>query len=67
MSHIDESEKRRILGTNAAALYDFDLEALAPLAAEHGPTVEELAQPLEELPPNPNSALLRAAPTARVA
>jgi predicted TIM-barrel fold metal-dependent hydrolase len=67
MSHIDEEEKRKILGANAAKLYDFDLDALAPLAAKYGPTVDELAQPLEELPPNPNSALLRATPAARVA
>jgi hypothetical protein len=31
---------------------------LAPLAAEHGPTVEEVATPLTELPDNPNEALL---------
>jgi predicted TIM-barrel fold metal-dependent hydrolase len=67
MSHIDEDEKRAILGGNAAELYGFDLDALAPLAAEHGPTVEELAQPLEELPPNPNAALLRGTPHERVA
>jgi hypothetical protein len=51
----------RILGENAAKLYDFDLEALAPLAREYGPTVEELAQPLDRLPDNPNEALKRAA------
>jgi len=33
-------------------VYDFDLEALAPLAAEHGPTVEEIAVPLDKLPKN---------------
>ena len=54
----------RILGENAAELYGFDLEALAPLAAEYGPTVEEVAEPLRELPANPNAALLRAAETA---
>lgn len=67
MSDLDVAEKRRILGENAAALYDFDLDALAPLAAAHGPTVEELAVPLDELPPNPNSALLRSAPARQVA
>jgi hypothetical protein len=67
MSHIDEAEKRKLLGENAAKLYGFDLDALAPLAAEYGPTVEELATPLEEMPPNPNSALLRANPAAHVA
>jgi predicted TIM-barrel fold metal-dependent hydrolase len=34
---------RRILSDNAADVYDFDLDALAPLAAVHGPTVEDLA------------------------
>lgn len=67
MCDLDEAEKRRILGENAAALFGFDLDALAPLAARYGPTVEELAQPLDELPPEPNSALLRALPPAQVA
>ena len=49
-----------ILAENVARLYDFDLEALAPLAARFGPTVDELAQPLEQLPDNPNEALLKA-------
>jgi predicted TIM-barrel fold metal-dependent hydrolase len=39
----DPATVRRILSENAADVYDFDLDALAPLAAEHGPTVEELA------------------------
>jgi predicted TIM-barrel fold metal-dependent hydrolase len=60
-SDVDEPEMRRILGENAAQLYDFDLEALAPLAAECGPTPAELREPLTELPENPNGALLRAA------
>ncbi len=67
MSHIDEAEKRKLLGGNAAQLYGFDLDALAPLAAQYGPTVEELAIPLEELPPDANMALLRAAPDTVVA
>ena len=49
----------RILAGNAAELYDFDLDALAPLAEQYGPTVEEIAQPLDDLPDNPNEALLR--------
>ncbi len=60
-SEVDEPEMRRILGENAAKLYDFDLDALAPLAAEHGLTVSEIQEPLLELPENPNGALLRAA------
>jgi predicted TIM-barrel fold metal-dependent hydrolase len=59
MSHIPENEKRKLLGGNAAALYGFDLEALEPIAARHGLGVDELAEPLHELPANPNSALLR--------
>jgi predicted TIM-barrel fold metal-dependent hydrolase len=55
----DPTELKRILGENAAKLYDFDLDALAPLAEQVGPTVGEIAQPLRELPENPNSALLK--------
>ena len=57
---VGQDEMRKILAGNAAELYGFDLDALAPLAAEHGPTVEEIARPLDRLPDNPNSALLRA-------
>jgi predicted TIM-barrel fold metal-dependent hydrolase len=60
-SALGEDELRRILGENAAKLYDFDLDALAPLAERYGPTVEEIAQPLDRLPEHPNSALTRAA------
>jgi predicted TIM-barrel fold metal-dependent hydrolase len=58
---VGTAEMSRILAENAAALYDFDLGALAPLARQFGPTVDELAQPLTELPPEPNEALLRGA------
>jgi len=51
--------KHKILATNAAALYDFDLDALAPLANKVGPTVAELAEPLRELPENPSQGLAR--------
>ena len=40
----------KILAGNAANLYDFDLDALAPLAARIGPTVEEIATPIEAVP-----------------
>jgi predicted TIM-barrel fold metal-dependent hydrolase len=56
----EPSELQQLLAGNAAALYDFDLDALAPLAERVGPTVEELAQPLERLPDEPNEALLKA-------
>jgi len=52
---------QRLLAENAASLYDFDLAALAPLAAKFGPTVPEIAQPLDVLPAEPNEALLRGA------
>jgi hypothetical protein len=41
-----------------AAVYDFDLAALAGPAARIGPSVAEVAQPLTELPEHPNEALL---------
>ena len=55
-----EAEMRRILAGNAAKLYDFDLDKLAKLADQYGPTVAEIATPLDVLPDNPNRALLRA-------
>ncbi len=60
-SVLPERELRPILGDDAAELYGFDLEALAPVAARIGPTVAEVAEPLTELAPHPNEGLLRAA------
>jgi predicted TIM-barrel fold metal-dependent hydrolase len=45
-----ETELRQILAGNAAAMYDFDLDALAPLAATVGPTVAEVAVPIDAVP-----------------
>ena len=56
---VDEPTMRKILAENCAKLYGFDLDKLAPIAAEHGPTVEELREPLTELPPNANETLKR--------
>jgi len=56
---VDPSLMRRLLAENAAKLYEFDLDKLAPIAAEVGPTVDELSQPLTELPENANEALRR--------
>jgi len=39
-------EVRKIVGTNAARLYGFDLDALAPIAARIGPTTAEISAPL---------------------
>jgi predicted TIM-barrel fold metal-dependent hydrolase len=53
-----EPVMRQILCENVARVYDFDLDALSRDAARFGPTVGEIAQPLEQLPENPNMALL---------
>ena len=53
-----ESDMRKILAENAAGVYGFDLAKLAEPASRLGPPVSEVAQPLTELPENPNEALL---------
>jgi hypothetical protein len=57
---VDADELQQLLAGNAAKLYGFDLNALAPLAQNAGPTVGEIARPLESLPDSPNEALLKA-------
>ena len=59
---VPSGQVEAFLSLNAAALYGFDLAALAPLAEAHGPTVAEIATPLEKLPEHPNEALLKAVP-----
>ncbi|EME14668.1 amidohydrolase family protein [Rhodococcus triatomae] len=59
MHDVEETELRKLFAENAAELYDFDLDALAPLAVKYGPTPSEVARPLTELPENPNDVLLR--------
>ncbi len=49
-SGVDPSIVRKLLSENAAALYGFDLEKLAPLAAKYGPTVAEIATPIDDVP-----------------
>tara|TARA_B100000586_G_scaffold82679_1_gene58482 strand:+ start:8 stop:712 length:705 start_codon:yes stop_codon:yes gene_type:complete len=48
----NEADLRAIFCDNAVEVYGFDAEALAPHAAEHGPTVDEVATPLDGLPPD---------------
>ncbi len=43
---VDPVEVQQMVGGNAAELYGFDLDALAPLAARFGPLKAEVAQPL---------------------
>ena len=59
-----EADLRKVLAENAADVYDFDRAALAPMAEQFGPSVEELTKPLTEMPAEPNEALLRNASAA---
>jgi Amidohydrolase len=47
---VDPDIVRRMVGTNAAALYGFDLDALAPLAAAACPTPTDISMPLTTVP-----------------
>src|SRR5260370_38674941 len=65
---IDPTEVRAMVGGNAAALYGFDLDRLAPVAAPRGPTVDEIARPLppDAIPDDaPRHPPLAAPPTPR--
>lgn len=44
---VDPDEVAAMVGGNAARVYDFDLAALAPVAARIGPRVDEVARPLD--------------------
>ncbi len=43
---LPDARRRKILGLNAARLYNFDVDKLAPLAQEFGPTPEQVETPL---------------------
>jgi predicted TIM-barrel fold metal-dependent hydrolase len=47
---VPTDEIAAMLGGNAAEVYGFDLDALAPVAARVGPRVEEIAVPLDAVP-----------------
>jgi predicted TIM-barrel fold metal-dependent hydrolase len=51
---VDPAEVALMVGGNAARLYGFDLDALAPVAARVGPEVERVAEPLDagDIPPD---------------
>ena len=51
----DPVELQQLLAGNAAAVYDFDLDALAPIAARVGPRVDDVARPLDSVPSDSNS------------
>ena len=60
---VPEKERRMVFGENAAALYGFDLEKLRPLADQHGPTPEQVNQPLpvDEIPRDSSCYLFQGA------
>ncbi|MDG2029150.1 MAG: amidohydrolase family protein [Acidimicrobiales bacterium] len=60
LGHLPPTDIQQILAGNTAALYGFDLDALRPAADKYGPTVAEIAEPLEKLPEGANEALRRA-------
>jgi hypothetical protein len=59
MSGLDPKTVQQMLAGTAAELYGFDLDKLRPLADRVGPLVSEVAKPLDQLPAEPNQALLR--------
>jgi predicted TIM-barrel fold metal-dependent hydrolase len=52
---IDTSEVAAMVGANAAGVYGFDLDALAPVAARVGPTIDEVDVPLDAIPSDSRS------------
>ena len=46
-AEVDPKEVAAMVGGNAARVYGFDLDALAPVAARVGPSVDEVAKPLD--------------------
>ena len=46
----DEADLRKIFAENASKVYRIDMDALIPLAERIGPSVDEVATPLETVP-----------------
>jgi len=51
----DDATTRMLLAGTAAKVYDFDLEALTPIAARIGPPAADVHRPLDAVPDTPNS------------
>ena len=47
---VPPDEMKLMVGETAARVYHFDLEKLSPIAQRIGPTVEEVGEPLNEVP-----------------
>jgi predicted TIM-barrel fold metal-dependent hydrolase len=56
---LPEAEVRAMLGENAAAVYGFDLEELAPLAERFGPRVDDVMEGLDVVPDGAASMAFR--------
>jgi predicted TIM-barrel fold metal-dependent hydrolase len=52
---VDPDEVAQMVGLTAVDVYGFDLDVLAPVAQRVGPTVEEVAVPLDVFPPDSRS------------
>jgi predicted TIM-barrel fold metal-dependent hydrolase len=63
---VEPGEVRAMLGENAARIYGFDLEALAPVADRCGPTVAEVMGGLDEVPAGATSLAFRDRMTTNV-
>jgi hypothetical protein len=63
---VPREELAATLGGNAARVYGFDLDLLDPIAAKVGPTVAELAEPLDEPPPDATSPVFARGAKVRV-
>ena len=46
----DEADLRKVFAENASKVYRIDMDALAPLADRIGPSVDEVATALDEVP-----------------
>ncbi len=63
---LERDEVAAMAGGNAARVYGFDLGLLDPIAARVGPTVEELAEPLREIPADATSPAFARGGSVRV-
>ncbi|MCK8643097.1 amidohydrolase family protein [Mycobacterium colombiense] len=61
-SCVPSEEVAAMVGGNAAAVYGFDLDALAPLVDRIGPTVAEVAEPLVAVPADARSTVFEPDP-----
>lgn len=65
-TQIDPVEVQAMLAGNAAPIYGFDLDVLAPIAAKCGPTVESVMAGLEAIPEGATSLAFREGLTTNV-